>query len=87
MVHSLAFAGPVQEIVRRWTGMPAHPENRLEIAWPTEEATPPAPLAATWEPSACRTAVKYSNPTNRPCPAVTPVALSATYMNVADRSP
>ncbi|MGW1891346.1 MerR family transcriptional regulator [Streptomyces sp. NPDC002004] len=37
--HGFAFAGPVQEVFRRWTGTPGHPENRLEIAWPIEEAT------------------------------------------------
>ncbi|MFJ3883577.1 MerR family transcriptional regulator [Streptomyces sp. NPDC090077] len=32
--RGFAFAGPVRMVYRRWTGVPDHPENRVEIAWP-----------------------------------------------------
>ncbi|MFF2041016.1 MerR family transcriptional regulator [Kitasatospora sp. NPDC058170] len=38
--HGFTFAGPVQEIYRRWCGSPGHPENSLEIAWPIQPARP-----------------------------------------------
>ncbi|MEU6978699.1 MerR family transcriptional regulator [Streptomyces sp. NPDC046371] len=36
--HGFAFAGPVRMIHRRWAGVVGHPDNRVEIAWPFEEA-------------------------------------------------
>ncbi|MGW4890783.1 MerR family transcriptional regulator [Kitasatospora sp. NPDC004240] len=35
--HSFAFAGPVREVYRHWSGEPGHPDNVLEIVWPVEE--------------------------------------------------
>ncbi|MER5638954.1 MerR family transcriptional regulator [Kitasatospora sp. NPDC002227] len=40
--HSFTFAGPVQEIYRRWCGEAAHPDNRFELAWPISEGAPAA---------------------------------------------
>ncbi|MDY0810683.1 MerR family transcriptional regulator [Kitasatospora purpeofusca] len=37
--HGFAFAGPVRLVYRRWSGVPDHPDNRLEIAWPFDEPT------------------------------------------------
>ncbi|MFD5620683.1 MerR family transcriptional regulator [Streptomyces yangpuensis] len=37
--HGFSFAGPARMVYRRWTGTPDHPDNRLEIAWPIDEAT------------------------------------------------
>lgn len=45
VAHGFAFAGPAYEIYRRWCGTFGHPDNRLEVGWPIDEAPDAGPTA------------------------------------------